>query len=60
MGEGEKLEETILTIVTPCLRLWHHVYQDSYCNSMSVAETLLNRMVRVCSMIKTNRVFLVH
>ena len=33
----------------------HHVYQDNYYNSVRLAETLLDRNVRVCGTMRANR-----
>ena len=46
-GQGKKLEETILSVLGCNLGLWHHVYQDNYYNSVSIAETLLENKICV-------------
>ena len=33
----------------------HHVYEDNYYNSVRLAQTLLDRKVRVCSTMRPNR-----
>lgn len=54
-AEGKKLEETILSLLEPCLYRWHHVFQDNYYNSVQIAETLLAKKTRVCGTIRANR-----
>jgi len=44
-GEGKKLQETIFTLLKPYLDQKCHVYQDNYCNHVTIAETLLSRQV---------------
>lgn len=43
MGEGKKLQETILLVLQPYLGSWHHIYQDSYYNSVLTSEIRENR-----------------
>ncbi|XP_028349574.1 piggyBac transposable element-derived protein 4 [Physeter macrocephalus] len=38
MGKGKKLQETILLVLQPYLGSWHHIYQDSYYNSVFTSE----------------------
>ncbi|PNF14710.1 hypothetical protein B7P43_G09348 [Cryptotermes secundus] len=54
-GEGKKLQETILSILEPCLDQNYHVYQDNYYNSVETAEHLFSRKVHVCGTIRANR-----
>lgn len=54
-AEGKKLEETILSVLGPYLGIWHHVYQDNYYNSTTIAESLLQNKTRVCGTIRENR-----
>lgn len=54
-GEGKKLQDTILSVLEPYLDQNYHVYQDNYYNSVTIAETLLSRQVRVCGTIRVNR-----
>ncbi|XP_013775229.1 piggyBac transposable element-derived protein 4-like [Limulus polyphemus] len=54
-GEGKKLEETIYSVLAPNLGLWHHVYQDNYYNSTSIANLFLEHEKRVCGTIRVNR-----
>lgn len=51
----KKINETILSVLDPYLDLWHHVYQDNYYNSTSIAKTLLERKTRVCGTIRQSR-----
>jgi hypothetical protein len=50
-AERKKLEDTVLSL----LGQNHHIYQDNLCNSARLAQTLLNRNVRVCSTLRPNR-----
>uniref|UniRef100_A0A0N5C6W1 DDE_Tnp_1_7 domain-containing protein n=1 Tax=Strongyloides papillosus TaxID=174720 RepID=A0A0N5C6W1_STREA len=54
-ADGKKLEETILSVLEPYLGLWHHVYQDNYYNSISIANKLLEHKTRVCGTIREKR-----
>jgi hypothetical protein len=54
-AEVEKLEETIFSLLETYLHLWHHVYQDNYCNSVEIAEKLLLRKKRVYQTIRVNK-----
>ena len=54
-AEGEKLEDTVLSILDRILGQNHHIYQDSYYNSVRLAQTLLERNVRGCSTMRANR-----
>jgi hypothetical protein len=51
-AEGKKQEETILSVLETYLDLWHHVYRDSYYVSAEIAEKLLLRKTRVCTIIR--------
>ena len=48
VAEGKKLKDTVLSLLDRNLGQNHHVYQDSYYNSVRLAQTLLQRNVRVC------------
>ena len=54
-GEGKKLQETIFTLLEPYLDQNYHVYQDNYCNHVTIAKTLLSRQVRVRGTIRVKR-----
>ena len=54
-AEGKKLENTVLSLLDRNLGLNHHVSQDSYHNSVRLAQTLLERNVRVCGTMRANR-----
>jgi len=53
-AEGKKFEDTVLSLLGGNLGLNHHIYQDNYYNSVRLAETLLDRNVRVCGTIRAN------
>ena len=53
-GERKKLQETIFTLLEPCLDQNYHVYQDNYYNHVTFAKTLLSRQVS-CGTIRVNR-----
>ena len=53
-AEGKKLEDTVLSLLDRNLGQNHHIYQDNFYNSVKLAETLLERNVKVCSTIRTN------
>jgi hypothetical protein len=42
-AEGKKLEDTILSLLDRNLCQSHHIYEDSFYNSVGLAETLLDR-----------------
>jgi len=46
-AEGKKLEDTVLSLLDINLDQNHHIYQDSFYNSVRLAETLLDKNVRV-------------
>ena len=52
--EGKKLEETVLSLLDRNLGQNHYIYQDNYYNSVKLAETLLERNVRVCGTVRAN------
>ena len=54
-AEGKKLEDTVLSLLGGNLGLNHHIYQDNYYNSVRLAQTLLDRNMRVCGTIRANR-----
>jgi hypothetical protein len=53
-AEGKKLEGTVLSLLDRNLGQ-NHSYQDNFCNSVRLAETLLDRNVRVCGTVRANR-----
>jgi hypothetical protein len=53
-AEGKKLEDTVLALLEQNLGQNHHIYQDNFYNSAQLAETLLDREVRLCGTISTN------
>ena len=54
-GEGRKLAETILDILTPYKDKYYHVFMDNYYNSVDINETLLKHKIRSCGTIRVNR-----
>jgi hypothetical protein len=54
-GEGKKLENTVLSLLGRNLGQSHHIYLDNFYDSVKLAETLLDRKVRVCDTIRANR-----
>ena len=54
-AEEKKLENTVLSLLDRNLGLNHHVYKDNYYNSVRLAQTLLERNVRVCGTMRANR-----
>jgi hypothetical protein len=54
-AEGKKLQDTVLSLLDRNLGHNHHLYQDNFYNSVKLAETLLDRNMRVCGTMKANR-----
>ena len=54
--EGKKLEDTVLSLLDTNLGQNHHMCQDNFYNSVRLAQTLLDRNVRVCDTLRINRV----
>ena len=54
-AEGKKLQDTVLLLLDRNLGHNHHLYQDNVYNSVKLAETLLDRNVRVCGTMRANR-----
>ena len=44
----------MLSLLDGNLGLNHHIYQDSYYNSVRLAQTLLDRNMRVCGTMRAN------
>lgn len=53
--DGNKLEDTVLTVIEPYKNLWHEIYQDNYYNNVKMAQILLKNKIRVCGIIRKNR-----
>jgi hypothetical protein len=51
----ERSWRTVLSLLDRNLGQNHHIYQDSFYNSVRLAHTLLDRNVRVCSTEGANR-----
>jgi hypothetical protein len=54
-AEREKLEDTVLSLLGRNLGQYHHIYQDNFYNRVRLAQTLLDRYVRVCDSMRANR-----
>jgi hypothetical protein len=54
-AKGEKLEDTVLSLLDRNIGLNYHIYQYSFYNGVRLAQTLLDRKVRLCSPMRTNR-----
>jgi len=54
-AEGKKLEDTVLSLLDRNLGQNHHIYQDSFYNSVRLAQILLYRNVRVCGTMRANK-----
>ena len=55
LAEGKNLEDTVLKLLDRNSGQSHHAYQDNYYNSVRLAQTLLDRNVRVCGTMRANR-----
>jgi len=33
-ADGQKLKDTVLSVIGPYKNMWHHIYQDNYYNSV--------------------------
>ena len=53
-AEGKKLEDTVLSLLGRNLGQNHYIYQDNFYNSVRLAQTLLDRNVRVCGTMRAN------
>jgi hypothetical protein len=54
-AEGKMLEDTVLSLLDRNLGQNHHIYLSNFYDSVKVAETLLDRKVRVCGTMRANR-----
>jgi len=54
-AEGKKLEDTVLSLFDRNLGQNHHIYQDNFYKSVRLAQTLLDRNIRVCGTMRANR-----
>ena len=52
---GKKLEDTMLSLLDRNLGQIHHIYQDNFYNNVRLAQTLLDRNMRVCSTMRAKR-----
>jgi hypothetical protein len=46
-AQGKKLNDTVMSVLENNVGVHHHVYQDSFYNSVNLAENLLKRNIRV-------------
>jgi hypothetical protein len=53
--EGKKLEVTVLSLLDRNLGQNLHIYQDNFYNSVRLAQTLLDRNVRVCGTMRAKK-----
>jgi len=53
--DGKKMEATVLSLLDWNFGQNHHIYQDNFYNSVRLAQTLLDRDMRVCGTIRANR-----
>jgi hypothetical protein len=54
-AEGKNLEDTVLSLLYRNLGQHFFIYQDNFYNSVRLAQTLLDRNVRVCGTMRANR-----
>ena len=54
-AEGKKFEDTVLSLLDRNLGQSYHICQDNFYNSVRLAQTLLDRNVRVCGTMRANR-----
>ena len=54
-ARGNKLLETLDTVLKPYSNKNHHVYMDNYYNSVETSEILLKNKIRTCGTIRINR-----
>ena len=53
-AEGKKLEDTVLSLFDRNLGQNHHICQDSFYKSVRLAQTLLDKNMRVCDTVRAN------
>ena len=53
--QRKKLEDTVLSLLGRNLGQNHHIYQDNFYNSVRLAQTLLDRNMRVFGTLRANR-----
>ncbi|XP_047360348.1 piggyBac transposable element-derived protein 4-like isoform X2 [Vespa velutina] len=56
-GVGQPLAKTVMELLAPSYGKWHHLYMDTYYNSVELAGNLLEKKIRVCGTIRQNRGF---
>ena len=54
-AERKKLEDTVLWLLDRNLGQNHYIYQDNIYNRVRLAQTLLDRNIRVCGTMRANR-----
>jgi hypothetical protein len=55
MAEGKKLEDRVLSCLERNVGQNHHIYRYNFYNSVRLAETLLDRKMRVCGTMMANK-----
>jgi hypothetical protein len=53
-AEGKKLEDTLLSLLDRNLGYSYHICQGNFYSSVKLAETLLDREVRVCGTVRAD------
>ena len=54
-AEGKKLDDTVIPLLHRNVGQKHHIYQDNYYNSVTLAQTLLDRNMRACGILRASR-----
>ena len=54
LAKGKKLEDIVLSLLDRNVGQNHHICHDDVYNSVRLAQTLLDRNVRVCGTLRTN------
>jgi hypothetical protein len=53
--QGKKLNDMVMSVLENNLGVQHHVYQDSFYNSVNLVGNLLKHKIRVCGTMRPNR-----
>ena len=56
-AEGKNLEDTVFSFLDRNVGQNHHIYQDNFSNSVRLAQTLLDRNMKVCSTVRATEAF---
>jgi hypothetical protein len=54
-ADGKNLQDRVLSLLDRNVSHNHHLYPDNFYYSVKLAETLLDRKVRVCGTMRANR-----